>query len=70
MWAVDVIGSDPFTARLLGTTGILIMATALGWTAARVLDPAEASDGGSSEWWRRWESNPRPENASRRSLRA
>ena len=30
-------------------------------------DPAPGSN--RLRWWRRWESNPRPENASRRSLR-
>ena len=45
MWAVDLVMSSPFTARIVGMTGILIMATALGWTAARILDPGVQARG-------------------------
>ena len=39
-------------------------------TAVRVLDLLEAPDGGSNllRWWRRWESNPRPETLGSRHL--
>ncbi len=40
-------------------------------TALEVLDLIEVPEGGSNwlRWWRRWESNPRPETLSRRRLR-
>jgi hypothetical protein len=40
-------------------------------TALQVLDLIEAPEGGSNwlRWWRRWESNPRPETLSCRRLR-
>jgi hypothetical protein len=40
-------------------------------TALQVLELIEAPEGGSNwlRWWRRWESNPRPETLSRRRLR-
>jgi len=39
-------------------------------TAVRILDLLESPDGGSNllRWWRRWESNPRPETLGSRHL--
>ena len=40
-------------------------------TALNVLELIQDPEGGSNSlsWWRRWESNPRPETLSRRRLR-
>lgn len=39
MWPFDSIGSDPFIDQAIRTVLLMIVATVLGWSAARIFDP-------------------------------
>jgi hypothetical protein len=72
----ETVGSALLLRRILGPIRLAPVTPDVGkpyyqaQTAVRVLDLLEASDGGSSllRWWRRWESNPRPETLGSRHL--
>jgi hypothetical protein len=60
--------------RILGPIRLAPIAPEVGYqaeTALQVLELLQDLQGGSNSlsWWRRWESNPRPETLSRRRLR-
>src|SRR5262249_27271387 len=78
----QVLEAEPTTSaltlrRVLGPVKLIPVVPQVGRsyykaeTALQVLDLIEAPEGGSNwlGWWRRWESNPRPETLSRRRLR-
>ena len=73
----EATGSALVLRRVLGPVRLVPVVPEVGRsyyqaeTALQVLDLIEAPEGGSNwlRWWRRWESNPRPETLSRRRLR-
>ncbi len=80
--SAQVLEAEPTTSaltlrRVLGPVRLIPVAPQVGRsyyqaeTALQILDLIEAPEGGSNwlRWWRRWESNPRPETLSRRRLR-
>ena len=73
----EATGSALVLRRVLGPIRLVPVVPEVGRsyyqaeTALQVLELIGAPEGGSNwlSWWRRWESNPRPETLSRRRLR-
>ena len=73
---IDTTGSALLLRRVLGSVRLVPVVPEVGRayyqaeTALQVLDLVEAPEGGSNwlHWWRRWESNPRPETLGSRHL--
>src|SRR6266542_4202269 len=68
IWRDASVGLEP--VRLIPVTPQVGKAYYQAENALQVLDLIEASEGGSNllHWWRRWESNPRPEILGSRHL--
>ena len=45
MWPTALVVNDPFSTHLIRLAGLVLIASALGWTAARIFDPGVRARG-------------------------